>query len=247
MRLSGKKALVTGAASGIGRAIASRFIEEGADVACIDINSSELNITVTKLQNHQRKLIGIVADVSIPSDVENAAQKAITKLGGLDIVVNNAGANQIGTIDTFSHEQWNKTIALNLTSFFSMSKYIWPHFVRQGHGVILNTSSIMGITGASKNFAYCTCKACPNQITRIIALTKSLAADGGPLGIRVKISVFCRLAGVSKRFSGVSFGGLCLSWICSHAHHGQGPLERKSIKDYKPIACQANGNSKGSS
>lgn len=179
MRLSGKKALVTGAASGIGRAIASRFIEEGADVACIDINSSELNITVTKLQNHQRKLIGIVADVSIPSDVENAAQKAITKLGGLDIVVNNAGANQIGTIDTFSHEQWNKTIALNLTSFFSMSKYIWPHFVRQGHGVILNTSSIMGITGASKNFAYCTCKA------GIIALTKSLAADGGPLGIRV--------------------------------------------------------------
>lgn len=179
MRLSGKKALVTGAASGIGRAIASRFVEEGAHVACLDINEEALKDTVDELKINERVVVGITTDVSVPRDVEHAAETAISELGGLDIVINNAGANTDGNITEFNHERWNKAIALNLTSFFSMSRCVWPLFVRQGYGVIVNTSSIMGITGARNSFAYCTCKA------GIIALTKSLAADGGPLGIRV--------------------------------------------------------------
>lgn len=179
MKLNGKKALITGAASGIGRAIATRFIEQGAHVACVDINASDLEATVQALQTEDRNVVGFHADVAVRADVENAVQSALEALGGLDILVNNAGINSSATIDQVDEEMWNRTLAVNLTSAFLLSKSVWRRFSAQGHGVIVNMSSIMGLTGARNSFVYCTSKAA------IIALTKSLAADGGPLGIRV--------------------------------------------------------------
>lgn len=179
MKLKGKKALISGAASGIGRAIATRFVEQGADVACVDINASVLAATVQELQTENRKVVGFHADVAIRADVEKAVANAQDSLGGLDILVNNAGINASGTIDLVDEEMWNRTLAVNLTSTFLLCKAVWQRFSAQGQGVIVNMSSIMGLTGARDSFVYCTSKGA------IIALTKSLAADGSPLGIRV--------------------------------------------------------------
>lgn len=179
MKLAGRKALITGAAAGIGRAIAARFLAEGADVACIDVNATALEATVRALEGQRGKVIGITADVSSPLDIERATSAAISKFQGLDILINNAGINCSGTVDSLEPSQWDKVIAVNLTSVYLTCRAVWSHFSRQKHGVIVNMSSIMGLTGARNSFAYCSTKAA------IIALTKCLAEDGGPLGIRV--------------------------------------------------------------
>jgi NAD(P)-dependent dehydrogenase (short-subunit alcohol dehydrogenase family) len=145
----------------------------------VDINDGELAETVRALNGGAGNAIGIVADVGVAADVERAASAAIDALQGLDILVNNAGINASGTVETLAPAQWDRVIAVNLTSMFLMCRMAWPGFVRQGHGVIVNMSSIMGVTPVRDSVAYCSTKAA------IIALTKSLAADGGPHGIRV--------------------------------------------------------------
>lgn len=179
MKLLGKKALITGAAAGIGRAIATRFAAEGASIACVDIDPVELESTVRALKGGAGQIMGITADVGDPADIERATNDALIQLHGLDILVNNAGVNAGGTVASVSLEDWNRVIAVNLTSMFLFSKAVWGPFLRQGRGAILNMSSIMGLTGVADSFAYCASKAA------IIGFTKSVAADGAPLGIRV--------------------------------------------------------------
>jgi len=179
MKLEGRRALITGAAAGIGRAIAARFVAEGAHVACIDVNGPQLEATVRDLHRQGGRAFGFRADVSVATDVERATRAAITELQGIDILINNAGISCSGTVESVEPSQWEKIIAVNLTSVYLMCKAAWPHLSRQKRGVIVNMSSIMGLTGARNSFAYCSTKAA------IIALTKCLAEDGGPLGIRV--------------------------------------------------------------
>lgn len=179
MQLNGKKAIITGAASGIGQVTAKRFTEEGSAVACIDIDATQLEDTVDKLLRKKVNVIGFVGDVSDPNAVNELVEKSVEKLGGVDILINNAGISYPGTIEDISYQDWNRNIAVNLSSFFLMSKAVWPRYVEQNSGSIINMSSIMGLTGLRNSFAYCSCKA------GIIAFTKSLAADGAPLGIRV--------------------------------------------------------------
>ena len=174
-----KKVLVTGAAAGIGRAIASRFVAEGATVACVDVNEAQLNDTVRSLRGGAGSAIGIVADLGVAAELERAANSAMDQLQGLDILINNAGINASGTVQTVEPAQWDRVIAVNLTSVFLLCRLAWPRFVKQGHGIVVNMSSVMGVTPVRDSFAYCSTKAA------IIALTKSLAADGGPHGIRV--------------------------------------------------------------
>jgi NAD(P)-dependent dehydrogenase (short-subunit alcohol dehydrogenase family) len=179
MKLRGKKAIVTGAAAGIGHAIATRFCSEGATVACLDIDAPRLDETVRGLNAAGARALAFPVDLGVPAEAERAARDAIAALGGLDILVNNAGVNASGTLETTELADWNRTLAVDLTSVFVLSKAAWPVLAAQRRGVILNMSSIMGLTGAANSFAYCACKAA------IVGLTRSLAADGGPLGIRV--------------------------------------------------------------
>jgi NAD(P)-dependent dehydrogenase (short-subunit alcohol dehydrogenase family) len=179
MRLNGKKALVTGAAAGIGRAIAARLVAEGAGVACVDIDGAQLDATVGSLNGGPGSAFGIVADVGLGAQVESAVDAAVGRLQGLDILINNAGINASGTVETVSPAQWDRVLAVNLSSVYHMCRRAWPFFVRQRRGAIVNMSSIMGMTPVRESFAYSSTKAA------IIALTKSLAADGAPLGIRV--------------------------------------------------------------
>ncbi len=178
MKLSGRKALITGAANGIGRAIATRFVAERASVACVDIDADALERTVAALRELGGNAIGIVADVGTPEDIARATSTALEQLGGLDILVNNAGVGAAGSVDKVSLENWNSILSTNLTSMFLFAKATWATFSQQGHGAIVNMSSIMGLTGVADSVAYCTSKAA------IIGFTKSIAADGAPLGIR---------------------------------------------------------------
>lgn len=179
MKLEGKRALITGAAAGIGRAIAARFLAEGAQVACIDVDAARLESTARDLRTKDNTVLGIAADVSSPLDVERAMRTVMGEFGGLDILVNNAGITGTGTVESLAPAQWDKIIAVNLTSVYLLCRAAWPHFSRQKRGVIINMSSIMGLTGGRNSFAYSSTKAA------IISLTKCLAEDGGPLGIRV--------------------------------------------------------------
>lgn len=179
MKFLEKKVIVTGAASGIGRAIATRFAEEGATVACLDQNVDALDATVQELLQAGHRAFGLRVDIGLAMDAATAADAAIAQMAGVDILVNNAGVNSVGTVQELDTEQWNRLLAVNLTSMFVMTKAVWSRFASQGHGVILNMSSIMGLTPVANNVAYCTSKAA------IVGFTKSLAADGGPLGIRV--------------------------------------------------------------
>jgi NAD(P)-dependent dehydrogenase (short-subunit alcohol dehydrogenase family) len=179
MKLRGKKAIVTGAAAGIGHAIATRFCSEGATVACLDVNVQRLDATVQELNAAGACALAFQVDLAVPGEADEAAREALAALGGLDILVNNAGVNASGTLETTDLADWNRTLAVDLTSVFVLCKAAWPVLAAQRSGVILNMSSIMGLTGAANSFAYCACKAA------IVGLTRSLAADGGPLGIRV--------------------------------------------------------------
>jgi 3-oxoacyl-[acyl-carrier protein] reductase len=142
------------------------------------INAAALERAVQALRAPGRTVVGHPADIANPAEVTSATTAARSSLGGLDILVNNAGFNAPGTVEQLDIETWNRVLAVNLTGFFLMTKAVWSGFVRQKHGVVLNMSSIMGLTGARDSIAYCTCKAA------IVAFTKSLAADGGPFGIR---------------------------------------------------------------
>ncbi|MBM3678292.1 MAG: SDR family oxidoreductase [Actinobacteria bacterium] len=160
-RLAGKRALVTGGASGIGAAIVERFRGEGAAVFVADLAGGDA-----------------VCDVRSRESVEAAIAAAAGRLGGLDTLVLNAGRPVVGTVDGLDEAEWDDGIATNLTSLYLCSKAAWPHLAAAG-GSISITASVVGIWGSPNQAAYCASKAAA------IMLAKCMALDGAKLGIRV--------------------------------------------------------------
>jgi len=163
-KLDGKAALITGAGSGIGRATAILFAEEGAKVAVVDYVPEEAFF--------------IEADVSKTGDVENMVKAVMDAYGRLDVLFNNAGVIRIALVADLSVEDWDLVINTNLRAVFVASKLAIPIMLKQGGGVIISTSSVNGL-GANATIApYCTSKA------GVILLTKTIAAEYGSQGIR---------------------------------------------------------------
>lgn len=177
-RLKGKRALVTGAVSGIGRAIASRFVREGAVVAGLDTNSEGLDRTRRDLEAIGGSFICAPGDVTNLSQVQMSVDRAVKAMGGLDIVVNNVGLSGRGTVETTSEADWDR-IALNTKSVFLVSKFAIPHLRAAGGGAIINISSCTGIHAEMNRVAYGTAKAA------IVMMTKFMALDHGDDRIRV--------------------------------------------------------------
>lgn len=149
MRLRNKTALVTGAASGNGKAIATLFAQEGARVVLADINKDGVTQVAADLQRHGYETVAADVDVTKETDIERMVSAAMSAFGKLDILVNNTGVfDMLAPVADTDDALWEKVLAINLTAPMRTIRHTIPIFKKQGGGVIINTASIAGLTGA---------------------------------------------------------------------------------------------------
>jgi 3-oxoacyl-[acyl-carrier protein] reductase len=178
MRLKNKVALITGGQSGLGRETALVFAREGAKVAVCDLAADGAELLAAVAAQNAEGFYAR-ADVSISSQVEAMVAAVLQKFGVIDILVNNAGITRDATLLKMTEEQWNQVISVNLTGVFHCTKAVAPHMVERGKGKIINTSSIVGISGNFGQTNYSAAKA------GLIGMTKTWARELGPRGITV--------------------------------------------------------------
>ncbi|MBS4178803.1 SDR family NAD(P)-dependent oxidoreductase [Lederbergia citrea] len=179
MKLNGEVAVITGAGSGIGEAIARRFGEEGALLALIDNNGKKLEELSSVLRNKGINVEFMVADVSNSTQLEIAFDYFNRIYGKVDILVNNAGIWNEATFLELTEENWNRVISVNLTGMFLCSQKAARIMVKQNKGVIINMSSTAGEVAEPKLAHYTSSKG------GVVMLTKSMSIDLAPYGIRV--------------------------------------------------------------
>lgn len=178
MRLNGKTAIITGGGEGIGKATALLFCKEGAKVGITGRNKEKLNGVVREAEG-SGEIVALPGDVSKEEDVKRTVDEFIKRFKKIDILFNNAGILEVGTMVTTSVESWDRMIDINVKGTFLMSKYVIPHMIKNGGGSIINNSSVLGFIGCQNTVAYNTSKGAIMQFTR------SLALDHAKQGIRV--------------------------------------------------------------
>ena len=178
-RLVGTAALVTGATSGLGRAIAARLAEAGVDVALLGRSPQGLAEASSEVTAHGVRALQLSVDLADTDSLTQAVERAANELGGLGILVNAAGTDVPGSAEELSVTDWQRVLAVNLTAPFVLAKAAMPHMRRRGGGLIVNISSVAGRRGWAKASAYCSTK------FALTGLTQSLAAEGRTDGIRV--------------------------------------------------------------
>lgn len=177
-RFADKVALVTGAASGIGRATALRLACEGARVFATDINDAALAETVAAIEAGGGEAVAHRLDVADPAACRDAVAAAVARFGQLDVLCNVAGILQWGHVTDFSEADWNRIVAINLSSVFFLSQAAIPHLLAT-RGVIVNMASAAAVRGQAYTSSYCATKAA------VVALTKSMAVEYAKRGLRV--------------------------------------------------------------
>jgi len=187
LKLNGKVAIVTGAASGIGRASAIAFAREGARVMVADRSQSGAEETARCISADGFETEAIEVDVSSEADVQRMVNKAVARWGRIDVLFNNAGVLLVKSVEQMTEAEWDHVLAVNVKGAFFAVKHVVPHMRRTGGGSILNTGSIASLAGQVGTPAYSASKGA------IALLTKSLALDLG----RDRIRVNCICPGIT--------------------------------------------------
>jgi NAD(P)-dependent dehydrogenase (short-subunit alcohol dehydrogenase family) len=169
-KLTGRSALVSGGASGIGKAIAQLFLEEGASVAISDINGDGLDAAVKELSGYGT-VIGINGDVRSMADAGRMVAATVETFGAIDVLVCNAGITSVMPIEQLTEEEWDAVLTTNVKGMFTLVKHAVPHMISQGGGSIVTLGSEMGIVAVPESPAYNASKGA------VIMFTKSIAVD----------------------------------------------------------------------
>ncbi len=180
VRMDGRVALITGGSLGLGYAMAEKFVESGADVALIARRQDALDTAVSTLQSGVKtRIIGISCDVSKASEIEDMFQKVLSKLGRVDILINNAGHAKAGEFESISDEEWQYDFDLKLMAAVRLSRLVFPGMKERNWGRIINMLNTMAKTPSAGS--------APTSVTRAagMALTKVLAGEGAPYNILV--------------------------------------------------------------
>ncbi len=183
MEIADKIAVVTGAASGIGRATALALAREGADVVLADVNDQRLDEARAEITGTGRRALAVHADVSRLADVEALAQRAIGEMGRVDILMNNAGVHVTGPVEKIPVGDWEWIVGANLWGPIHGVRTFLPHMLTRGNGYIVNTASMAGLVGLEPSIPYTVTK------FAVVGLSQALAAYLRPKGIGV--SVLC--------------------------------------------------------
>ncbi|MDQ0122087.1 3-oxoacyl-[acyl-carrier protein] reductase [Pseudomonas lini] len=178
-RLTGKKALVTGGARGIGQAIALEFAKEGADVAILDLRAADAEATAAQVCALGVRGYAVTADVGEEQQVQAAVENVIAEFGQIDILVNNAGIESASFIVDMPTAMWDKMMLINLRSVFLCSRAVLPAMIERKSGRIINVASQLAHKGAKELAHYAAAK------SGVIGFTRSLAYEVGDKGITV--------------------------------------------------------------
>jgi NAD(P)-dependent dehydrogenase (short-subunit alcohol dehydrogenase family) len=177
--LHNKVALITGAASGIGRATAQLFAREGAAIAIADLNATAAKSLMDEITSAGGRAIFEPVDVTLTADCRRFVERTLQEFGHIDILFNNAGIIRRATVVDLNEQDWDRVMAVNVKSIYLMSKQVIPAMEQAGGGTIINTASGWGLTGGAKAAVYCASKGA------VVLLTKAMAIDHGPQNIRV--------------------------------------------------------------
>ena len=178
-QLAGKIAIITGGASGIGRATAQLFVEHGAALVIADINTPDGEKLAAKIRSDGGQAVFIQCDVTAAGDCQRTVQAAVEQFGSLDILFNNAGVIRRSDVVGTSEQDWDLVMSVNTKSVFLMSKYAVPLMAAAGGGRIINMASGWGLKGGGKALSYCASKAA------VVNMTRAMAIDHGSQNIRV--------------------------------------------------------------
>lgn len=177
--LEGKIAMVTGAAQGIGKAIAVMFAQKGADIFLVDLKDDVRKVE-EEITKFGRKATSFVGDLTKTDDVQNAVDQAISAFGRIDILSNTAGVVFLDDAEKLSEKEWDLTMAVNLKAVFMLSQAVGKKMIASGNGgKIINMASQAGLVALDNHVAYCASKAA------VISITKTLAMEWGQFNIKV--------------------------------------------------------------
>lgn len=181
-RLDGKVAIVTGGAMGLGQAMATALAQAGADIVIADIQEDVAQATATTIRETEGvQATSLKVDVTNPDDVQKMVDDVVDEFGKIDILINNAGMTINAKAEEMTYEQWNKVINLNLNGVFLVAQAVGRQMIKQGHGNIINTSSMSGLI-ANKPQEQCSYN---DSKAGVIMLTKSLAMEWSKYNIKV--------------------------------------------------------------
>jgi len=186
--LTDKIAIVTGGGSGIGRRVATAFSQYGAQVLIADINKEASAQVVSEIKAKGGEAIAIQVDVTHPNEVQDMVDLAVRSYGRIDILFNNAGINIRGRAETYSIDDWNKIIAINLTGMFVCAQTVGRVMMKQGGGKIINTASVSAKLGHPGNLAYAAAK------HGVVGMAKVMAVEWA----KYRVNVNCIAPGVIK-------------------------------------------------